>query len=435
MPYFLPLQKRQILNKLSEDTAYRKKIDYINYQKRLTEKEIRCLNLVLKYPLNYKSKLIKDHPEMVLILHSYSKFADEKIKFTIPKIFAAFRFVLKVLVQGRYVIILRREKRKYWKFLVEKEQEIRRIMFVATGQLSFEFNHEDTIEYEKYLAPNPGEIMTVKGSTNFKLRDLLGGIKWIENLINNIKDKDKIILLNEARDDVRKILKCLEIDEKILSQFREKWKAFRKGAPETILLVVECQKRLYMEKSLGLIKGEITVKDVANKMKELNYFFARFLGSIEENLKLIESKRIVSSEKRKPRIREKRVVWIGSKEQLLELFFQLNENGYIAFYDEDIIIEHFRIVSIENHIVDKKRKYPNSKFVWLKSDTDFAILVNELVEKGFSPKGQKYKNFSEHFLNSNEEPFKYLSQKNYFGSNYNQSNNQIITIIQKITQL
>ena len=93
------------------------------------------------------------------------------------------------------------------------------------------------------------------------------------------------------------------------------------------------------------------------------------------------------------------------------------------------------MINTDDKEIRGKEIYPNSQFFWLGTDKDFAQLINQLVEAGFSPKGSKYKNFSEHFLNNKDESFKHLPQKNYFGNNFLNPNKKITEIINKIIEL
>ena len=113
----------------------------------------------------------------------------------------------------------------------------------------------------------------------------------------------------------------------------------------------------------------------------------------------------------------------------------MNDNGFIPTYDEYIILGHLRIINTDDKEIREKEIYPNSQFLWLGSDKDFVGWMNGLVETGQSPKGSKYKNFSEDSLNNKEEPFKHLPQKKDFGNNFLNPNKKISEIINRIIQL
>jgi hypothetical protein len=436
MPYFLPLQKKKVISSLNSTESLSKKLEYLKIQKRIAVREIKCLKQVMKHPFSYKSLLKDKYPDMIMVLRSYSKYADEKIEFGIPRIILILKPIIKIMVQGRYIWIIKREKIKYWKFLIEKERVLKNEIHVeGKGQIEFDFEKTEKMKAEDFEVPDKKEVLKIKTLTNFDLDKLVQGHKWIRSLTANMKDRDKAVALNDIKSDLKRIIKSLDIDDKIINNYMINYRLLKKDYPEAIHLISMSHYHLRVEKLSNKDNSGITIADIKQRLKKLIYYFMTQLEHVEEDLKFVESKRIVNNERDKPKSNGKRVIWIGSKEQLFELFFMLNSEGFIPSYDEEVIAGHFRIVNSEDKEIREKAIYPNSDFLWLGPDNDFAQLINELVDSGFSPKGSKYKNFSEHFQNRKGEPFKHLSQKNYFNNNFLNPNKRISEIVNKIKEV
>ena len=142
MPYFLPIQRKKLINTLSSISSYQKKLEYIKNQKRINASEIKCLQLVIKHPFSYKSLFQNKYSDMMWILHSYSLFAEEKIEYSIPKLFLVFKPLIKIIVQGRYIWIIKREKIQFRNFLIQKEREIKTEIHIDGNQIEMNFNYE-----------------------------------------------------------------------------------------------------------------------------------------------------------------------------------------------------------------------------------------------------------------------------------------------------
>ena len=125
-----------------------------------------------------------------------------------------------------------------------------------------------------------------------------------------------------------------------------------------------------------------------------------------------------------------KIKWLGKKEQLLKLFSQLNENGFVGTYKTEQIIEHFLIENPMNRINYFLKE--DKKFQWLGSDNEFCFLINRLVKKKLVPSHKKYKIMGSHFINREGSNFKYLAQKHNFSKNYLQSKPTLIAIVDKV---
>ncbi len=306
--------------------------------------------------------------------------------------------LIKTIVQGRYIWIIRKEKIRFRKILIEKEREIKTEIHVDGNQIELNFNINEKATPQYFQIPEKKEIEQIETQTFFEIHNLMQGYKWISKITERMKDRDKIIALNNIRSDIIKIIKGLEIEEHIINNFIINYRLLKKDHPEAIHLITIGYKNLIIEKRQKKDFDGVTISEMKTKIKKISFFFLTLLEHVEEDLKIVESKRIVTKENEQSVNNGKRVIWIGNKEQLLELFFQLNDNGFIPTYDEYIILGHFRIINTDDKEIREKEIYPNSQFLWLGSDKDFVQLINGLVEAGYSPKGSKYKNFSEQFF-------------------------------------
>ena len=248
MPYFLPLQLKKLNNTLASISTYQKKLEYIKNQKRINAKEIKCLQFVVKNPFNYKILLQKKYPGMIWILHSYSLFAEEKIEYIVPKIFLIFKPLIKTIVQGRYIWIIRKEKIRFRKILIEKEREIKTEIHVDGNQIELNFNINEKATPQYFQIPEKKEIEQIETQTFFEIHNLMQGYKWISKITERMKDRDKIIALNNIRSDIIKIIKGLEIEEHIINNFIINYRLLKKDHPEAIHLITIGYKNLIIEK-------------------------------------------------------------------------------------------------------------------------------------------------------------------------------------------
>ena len=209
MPYFLPLQRKKVINNLNLLTSHTKQLEYLKNQKRITKREIKCLKQVVRHPFTYKNLLKDKYRDMILVLHSYSTFVDEKIDFRIPKAILIFRPLIKILIQGRYIWKIKKEKIKLWNFLLEKEREVKNELHIDGQQIEFDFEKpfgkQENRKEEIFEIPDKKEILKIKTLTNFDLDKLVQGYKWISNLTLNMKDRDKVIALNDIKNDLKEL--------------------------------------------------------------------------------------------------------------------------------------------------------------------------------------------------------------------------------------
>lgn len=120
-----------------------------------------------------------------------------------------------------------------------------------------------------------------------------------------------------------------------------------------------------------------------------------------------------------------RLVWKSNENMLLKLFLELNRNEFVAPHIKDDILPHFANEKLEA-FSNKKSKI--DRFVWLDSDSNFAVFVYVLSNYGLIEDMNKFKNFSEHFVNSRGKTFQYLSQKRNYSDNLSKS----VSVIKEI---
>ena len=123
----------------------------------------------------------------------------------------------------------------------------------------------------------------------------------------------------------------------------------------------------------------------------------------------------------------KKIVWKKGISKLLKIFHALYVKGFLPLYTKEEILIHF---IIEGHNQDNLSTRELIPFQWLKSDSSYAIFINELSVRGCTCKRRKYKLCSDHFVDKYGNRFKYLAQKkNYIESVTHKGSSEIINSI------
>lgn len=158
-------------------------------------------------------------------------------------------------------------------------------------------------------------------------------------------------------------------------------------------------KKYFLEKAISLREYFNEIRDVKPKLNELVDW-----GKIN-NIKC-------------------RIVWMKGINILLKIFHALYVNGFIHQYTKEEILIHF---IIEGQNQDSLSTHKIIPFHWLKSDSSYAIFINELSERQCISKRWKYKICSDHFVDKYGNRFQYLAQKkNYIESVTHKGSSEII---------
>ncbi|TSA27416.1 MAG: hypothetical protein D4R68_05630 [Ignavibacteriales bacterium] len=126
----------------------------------------------------------------------------------------------------------------------------------------------------------------------------------------------------------------------------------------------------------------------------------------------------------------KKIIWKAGKDVLLKVFEALRKNEIFPDYKNSEILVHF---CDEKHKCFCKTNGELTTLSWKDSDSTFAIFVDELAKRGAVNDNNKFKIFSEHFVNQQGDPFKDLAQKRNFTDNTTNTGGFIRNILKEIS--
>ncbi len=128
--------------------------------------------------------------------------------------------------------------------------------------------------------------------------------------------------------------------------------------------------------------------------------------------------------------KNKKIIWKASKDVLLKVFDTLRKNEIFPDYKSNEILVHF---CNEKHKCFCNANSELTSLSWKDSDSTFAIFVDELAKRGAINDNNKFKIFSEHFVNQQGDPFKDLAQKRNFTDNTTNTGGFIRNILKEIS--
>ena len=126
----------------------------------------------------------------------------------------------------------------------------------------------------------------------------------------------------------------------------------------------------------------------------------------------------------------KKIIWKAGKDVLLKVFEALRKNEIFPDYKNNEILVHF---SDEKHKCFCKANGKLTPLAWNDSDSTFAIFVDELAKRGAINDKNKFKIFSEHFVNQQGNHFKDLAQKRNFTDNTTNTGGFVRNILKEIS--
>ncbi|MBS3945359.1 MAG: hypothetical protein KGZ42_07670 [Melioribacter sp.] len=125
-----------------------------------------------------------------------------------------------------------------------------------------------------------------------------------------------------------------------------------------------------------------------------------------------------------------KIIWKAGKESLIKIFDVLRQNEFLPEYKKNKILVHF---CSEKHKCFCNANGEITPLSWKDSDCTFAIFVDELAKRGAINDNNKFKIFSEHFVNQQGDPFKDLAQKRNFTDNTTNTGGFIRNILKEIS--
>jgi len=126
----------------------------------------------------------------------------------------------------------------------------------------------------------------------------------------------------------------------------------------------------------------------------------------------------------------KKITWKAGKDVLLKVFEALRKNEIFPDYKKSEILVHF---CDEKHKCFYNTNGELAPLSWKDSDSTFAIFVDELAKRGAINDNNKFKIFSEHFVNQQGDLFKDLAQKRNFTDNTTNTGGFIRNILKEIS--